>query len=199
MSKGLVLISGVNGYIAATLAKHLLECGYHVRGTVRRVDSANKLVEGPLKDFYATGKFQVVAVPDITNDGAFDEAVKGVTAIAHLASPVSMTFKDPAPILRTAVQGTNTILESARLHAGTQLQSVVVLSSIAAVRNATPAPYTFDEKDWNDVAEAICEQKGTEAPGGMIYAASKVAAEKAFWKFQKEKQPSFSMTSINPV
>lgn len=77
MSKGLVLISGVNGYIAAVTAKHLLENGFSVRGTVRKVASAKPLLEGPLKEYASTGSFNVVEVPDITVDGAFDEAVKG--------------------------------------------------------------------------------------------------------------------------
>ena len=81
MPEELVLISGVNGYIAAILAKHLLEQGYHVRGTVRKITSANELVEGPLKDYYVAGKFQIVEVPDITVDGAFDKAVKGTLQI----------------------------------------------------------------------------------------------------------------------
>jgi nucleoside-diphosphate-sugar epimerase len=77
MSKGLVLISGLNGYIAAVTAKHFLEKGYSVRGTVRKVASAQSLVDGPLKPYASTGQLTVVEVPDITVDGAFDEAVKG--------------------------------------------------------------------------------------------------------------------------
>lgn len=77
MSKDLILISGVNGYIAAVAAKHFLDSGYSVRGTVRKLESANPLLEGPLKDYATSGAFSVVEVPDITVDGAFDEAVKG--------------------------------------------------------------------------------------------------------------------------
>lgn len=112
---------------------------------------------------------------------------------------MSFGFKDPKPILHAAVQGTKTILESAIAHAGPQLKTVIVMSSIASVKNANPAPYTFTEKDWNDYAEKMCEEKGTDTPGPVIYSASKVAAEKAFWAFQKERKPAFTMTSINPV
>jgi hypothetical protein len=77
MSKDLVLITGVNGYIAAVAAKHFLDHGHSVRGTVRKVASAKELLEGPLKEYADSGKFTVVEVPDITVDGAFDEAVKG--------------------------------------------------------------------------------------------------------------------------
>lgn len=73
----LVLITGVNRYIGAVVAKHFLDHGYSVRGTVRKVASAKELMDGPLKEFVDVGKFGVVEVPDITGDGAFDEAVKG--------------------------------------------------------------------------------------------------------------------------
>lgn len=198
MSKGLILISGVNGYIASVLAKHLLDAGFSVRGTVRKVPSAAPLIEGPLKPYAESGAFTVVEVPDISVDGAFDEAVKGVTAIAHLASPVSFYFTDPEPIIRTAVHGTQSILTSA-LSAGPQLKSFIYLSSIAAVLNATPPPYAFTERDWNNVAEAKVAELGKNTPGPTIYAASKTAAEKAFWKFKEEKRPSFTMTTLNPV
>ncbi|KAF2025053.1 putative NAD dependent epimerase/dehydratase [Setomelanomma holmii] len=199
MSKGLILITGVNGYIAAVAAKHLLDHGYSVRGTVRKQTSVRELIEGPLKKYADAGIFTTVEVSDITVDGAFDEAVKGVTAIAHLASPVSFGFRDPAPILHAAINGTKIILNSALANVGPSLKTIVVMSSIAAVKSSAQPPYTFTEKDWNDYAEQVCEAKGTETPGPVIYSASKVAAERAFWDFQKDKKPSFTMTAVNPV
>lgn len=77
MSKGLILISGVNGYIAAHTAKHFLDSGYSVRGTVRKLSSTKPLLDGPFKEYAVSGRFEVVEVPDITTAGAFDEAVKG--------------------------------------------------------------------------------------------------------------------------
>ncbi|KAF1973563.1 NAD(P)-binding protein [Bimuria novae-zelandiae CBS 107.79] len=199
MSKGTVLISGLNGYIAAVTAKHFLDNDYKVRGTVRRLASAESLTTGPLMKYAESGALEVVEVPDITVDGAFDEAVKGVTGIAHLATPVAFDFPDgPEPVMKAAIQGTQTILNSA-LKAGPQLKSFVVLSSIAAVRNLTPPPYTFTEKDWNDFAEPMVMQNGKDTPGFMIYVASKAAAEKAFWAWRDEKKPSFAMSALNPV
>lgn len=123
----------------------------------------------------------------------------GVTAITHLASPVSFGFKDPVPVLHAAINGTKTLLNSALTHAGPSLKTVVVMSSIASVKSSAQPPYTFTEEDWNDFAENMCEAKGTETPGPVIYSASKVAGEKAFWGFQKETKPAFTMTAVNPV
>jgi len=196
--KGVVLISGINGYIAQRTAKHFLEHGYTVRGTARRIDSTKKLTEGPLKEFFESGKFQVVEVPDITADGAFDEAVKDVTAIAHLASPVTFVFPDPHEGLRAAVHGTTSILNSA-LKAGPQLKTVVLMSSIAAVTGGKEIPYTYTENDWNTWAVPEVDRLGKETPGPIVYMATKAAGENAFWKFRDEKKPSFTMSAVNPV
>ena len=198
MSKGLVLISGINGYIAAVTAKTLLDAGYSVRGTARKASSTTPLTEGPLKSYAESGAFTVVEVPDITLPGAFDAAVEGVTAIAHLASPVSFHFDDPEPIMKAAVDGTTTILNSA-LKAGPQLKKFVQLSSIVAIMNGAPAPYTLTEKDWNGFAEPQVKEKGKQTPGPITYMASKTASEKALWKFKDENKPSFTITALNPV
>jgi nucleoside-diphosphate-sugar epimerase len=198
MSKGTVLISGLNGFIAAVTAKHLLDNGYSVRGTVRKLSSATALLEGPLESYARSGALSVIEIPDITVAGAFDEAAKGVTAIAHLASPVSFSFTDPDPVIKAAVDGTITALNSA-LGAGPQLKTFVYLSSIVSVMSGNPAPYTYTEKDWNDWAEPTVAAKGKETPGPIIYMASKAAAEKAFWKFREQHAPSFAQTALNPV
>jgi nucleoside-diphosphate-sugar epimerase len=72
----LVLISGVNGYIAAQTAKAFLDKGYSVRGTSRSYVSSESLIE-VLDEYVKAGRFEVVEVPDITIPGAFDAAVKG--------------------------------------------------------------------------------------------------------------------------
>jgi nucleoside-diphosphate-sugar epimerase len=212
-SKGLVLISGVNGFIASRTAESFLKAGYSVRGTVRSL-SSGKALQNVLAEYASSGKFELAEVPDITVDGAFDEAVKGtlcpnfkrwsqrlivigVHAIAHMASPVSLSFTDPEPVMHTAVVGTTSILDSA-LKAGPQLKTVVIISSIAAVVSPKEPPYTYTEKDWNSFSEGEVERLGKQTPSGHIYRASKTAAERAFWKFRDEKKPSFSMTAINP-
>lgn len=194
----IVLISGVNGYIAAQVAKAFLDAGFKVRGTTRSKANTNPLTEGPLKAAFEAGDFEVVEVPDITTSGSFDEAVKGVSAILHTAAPVSLSFTDPEPVMHGAIQGTSSILTSA-LKAGSQLKSVVFMSSIAAIRGAQPLPHTFTEEDWNNYSEGEVKRLGKEASSIHIYFASKTAAERTLWDFQKQHAPSFAVTAINPV
>jgi nucleoside-diphosphate-sugar epimerase len=71
----IVLITGINGYIASVIGQLLLTKGYSLRGTTRRAASVETLLKGayaPYKD-----RIQIFEVPNITKDGAFDEAVKG--------------------------------------------------------------------------------------------------------------------------
>ncbi|AEO56629.1 hypothetical protein MYCTH_45943 [Thermothelomyces thermophilus ATCC 42464] len=192
-AKGLVLVTGANGYIAGRTVEALLKAGYSVRGAVRRLQSAERTKE--ILSEYAD-KLEFVDVPDITAPGAFDEAVK-VDVVAHLASPISFDFTDPEPVLQNAVNGTVRALESAVKEP--KIRSFVLMSSIAAMlQQPDEQQYTYTEADWNNWAEAAVAQMGKATPGPIIYSASKAAAEKALWGFRDEHKPSFTVTSINP-
>lgn len=194
MSKGVVLVTGANGYIAARTVEAFLQAGYTVRGTVRSLTSA-----APVKKALAAfgDKLSFVEVPDITAPGAFDEAVKGVDAVAHLASPVSFSFTDPDPVIRTAKEGTLSALRSAAKESS--VKNFVLMSSIAAVLSPKEEPYVFTEKDWNNWAIGIVTKEGKKAPGPVIYTASKAEGERVFWQFRDDQKPHFSMSAVNPV
>jgi nucleoside-diphosphate-sugar epimerase len=193
-SRRRVLITGANGYIGARAVAHFLDAGWAVRGAVRdpKSDSARELAA-----HFASREFELVTVPDIKAAGAFDNAAQGVQAIAHLATPVVFDSGDVEYIVGTAVRGTLSILDSA-LKAGESLKSFVFMSSTSAVRMRIPGPCTFTEKDWNTQAEAQIKEDGDTAFGHVIYAASKVASERAFWGWVKEKKPSFAATALCP-
>lgn len=73
----IVLVTGVNGHIGSHVADQLLEAGYKVRGTARDIKKAEGLKVLWEKQ-YGPGKLEIVIVPDMATDGAFDEAVKGL-------------------------------------------------------------------------------------------------------------------------
>jgi nucleoside-diphosphate-sugar epimerase len=72
----IVLVTGVNGYIGSHVADQLLEAGYRVRGTYRSPSKAQALSDLWEKK-YGQGRFELATVPDMSKEGAFDEAVKG--------------------------------------------------------------------------------------------------------------------------
>ena len=73
----IVLVTGISGFLGSHVADQFLQAGYLVRGAAREVSKVDSIKKAFDKK-YGEGKLEVVAVPDITIDGAFDEAVKGM-------------------------------------------------------------------------------------------------------------------------
>ncbi|KAJ7662730.1 D-lactaldehyde dehydrogenase [Mycena polygramma] len=196
ITSGKVLVSGANGYVAVWVVRALLENGFSVRGAVRSADKGTHL-----KKLFAPhgDKFELAVVPDITQEGAFDEAVKGVDAIEHTASPFHHKADDPAELLEPAIQGTVGILQSA-MKCGTSVKRVVVTSSTAAVMNTSNTPQVLSELDWNDQAVQEVEKKGREASNPYKYQASKTLAERAAWEFAKKHagEITWDLSVMNP-
>ncbi|KAF6843148.1 nad dependent epimerase [Colletotrichum musicola] len=193
-SKGLILLTGLNGYIGGRTIEALLEAGYSVRGTVRSRASAQPTLDA-LSRF--GDRLSVVEVPDTSVPGAFDDAVSGVDGIAHLAQLVAASFgDDPLAVVEQTTQSVTGILESA-VKAGT-VKSVVLMSSATAVFYPTEGPHVYTEADWSDAWVEVLKALRNDAPPGVPYMSSKVLGERAFWKFREERKPGFTMTAINP-
>ncbi|KAL8968889.1 MAG: hypothetical protein Q9197_004631 [Variospora fuerteventurae] len=184
--------SDISNSIASQIGYDLLKQGYRVRGTTRSVESADALLKGAYSPH--AHRVEIVQVPDITSEGAFDEAVKGTTAIIHTASPISFALTRWSSTVDIAVAGAISILNSALNHAGPRLSSFVLTSSSAACINPqAPLPKTFTENDWNTWSEAKAKSKDFEelddsAKGRVLYSASKTAAERAVWEWREKKK-----------
>ena len=72
----LVLVTGVNGYIASHIADQLLSAGYRVRGTARDSDKI-EMIKGPLLQRNSQGQFEGLVLDDLTREGAFHDALAG--------------------------------------------------------------------------------------------------------------------------
>ncbi|KAI6167371.1 hypothetical protein EDD17DRAFT_1468946 [Pisolithus thermaeus] len=195
-----VLVSGANGYIAMWTIRDLLEHGYSVRGTVRSAQKGRYI----RKYFADYGeKLELVVVEDITKAGAFDEAVKGVDAVAHTASPVFSGGQSSDMTLlpvETAVKGTIRVLQSA-LQFGQSIKRIVYTSSGVAVMHEVDQPTTFTEEDWNLPGINALKEQGKNASDIVKYRASKVLAEQGAWSFVEEHKHeiSWDLTVVNPT
>ena len=191
----IVLVTGISGYIASQLGLQLLQKGYTVRGTSRSSVAKDHLLAGAFKGY--DSQYEHAEVKDMTAKGAFDEAVKGVHAIIHTASPVDFSLKTVDEFFGPAVGGNVSILESAKTFAGPQLKSLVVTSSVAAIVDKwkQPADHEYTEADWNTSGEAVARETFS-AP--VAYGASKAAAERALWEWVGANHPSFAVAAINP-
>ncbi|KAK3067365.1 hypothetical protein LTR53_015810 [Teratosphaeriaceae sp. CCFEE 6253] len=171
-----VLVTGANGFIASHVADQLLQRGYKVRGTVR----SDAKAEGLHKAFahYGPNAFAAVTVSDMAADGAFDDAVKGASGIVHVASVVNYSPIWDEIVTPTA-QGATNLLSAAHKEPG--VKSLVYTSSSLATW--LPAPDT---------------EIGPESSAIAAYAASKVEAERAVWRFVGEEQPRFQVATVVP-
>ncbi|KEF61934.1 uncharacterized protein A1O9_03506 [Exophiala aquamarina CBS 119918] len=191
-----VLITGINGYIATHIGLQFLRKGYTVRGTSRSISARDHLLAGAFKGYES--QYQHVEIKDIVAKGAFDEAVRAVHAIVHTASPVDFTLKTVDEFFGPSIGGNLSILESAKYHAGPQLEAFVVTSSVAAIvdRWKQAPDHDYTEADWNTSGEAVARENFT-AP--VAYGASKSAAERALWDWVSTNKPSWSVAAINPA
>ncbi|KAI8577982.1 hypothetical protein K450DRAFT_249352 [Umbelopsis ramanniana AG] len=196
-----VLVTGVTGYIGTHVADQLLKAGYVVIGTSRTASKA-ETVKKYFDATYGPGKFEIYEAGDLQQAGVFDDAVKDVEAIAHVASPVIFSAKDPfADVINPAVKGTLSLLNSAHKY-GKHVKHVVVTSSVASIMDPNkPSDYVYSEADWNDEAIKTIQrqvERGDTFEGPIAYRASKNEAERAIWKFRDENQPSFTLATILP-
>lgn len=226
-----ILVTGVNGYIASHIAYLLLQRGYTVLGTSRSPSTLDKLRANPAFAPFVDAtnssgqpQLQHIVVPDITVPNAFDEAVYGVHAIIHTASPVTFNLTNVDAFFHPAVNGLKSVLESAyrsNKTRGGKIASFVQLSSIAAVADKWRFPpiseggsenHVYTEADWNETGESVARasevahREGT-GPflGPVAYGASKAVSEKAMWTYVNEctsadggQWTGPACTSINP-
>ena len=214
----LVLVTGINGFVGGHVADQFLEAGYNVRGTARTVAKADT-IKNCLTERHGEGKLEIEAVPDIAVDGAFDEAVKGmssnhvpdihiypyptgVSAVAHVASNVSFD-EDASKVIPHAISATASILNSCL--AQPSVKSFVLTSSSTACQGPKPnVPGSIDANTWNeeDIKDAWAPRSARKerelSHGWVVYGASKTEAEKALWNFRDEKKPHFTVNAVLP-
>ncbi|KAG6914692.1 hypothetical protein DXG01_015877 [Tephrocybe rancida] len=188
MSGKLVLVTGITGFIAGQVANAYLAAGYRVRGTTRGEKA--KLLNDTIKvEGLEFVRVDDIAVSDLT------EALKGVYAVIHVASPLPGRT-GVQDTLDSAITGTKNILE-ATVKAG--IEKLVITSSFGALLDPSLVPgfhgLTFTHKDWGVVSREEAEKKAEDPY--YVYFASKVLAEKAIWDFAK-KHPQLDIATVLP-
>lgn len=194
----LVLITGLTGYIATHVAREFFDRGYKVRGTVRDLSKASWLKDDVFSAENAAGNLELVQVPDLGAPNAFDAAVKGVAAIAHIATVASFE-PDPNEVIPRTVSGVVSLLRTAAAEPSVK-RVVFTSSSGAAMMPVDGASGHVGRDSWNDAAvQGAWAPPPYDANRGMItYMASKVEAEKAVWKFIQDEKPNFVVNVVSP-
>lgn len=197
----LVLITGANGHIGFRTVVAALQAGYRVRAAVRSQEKANTVLAAPsIKALDSGSKLTFTFVPDLLKPGAYDEAVKDVDYIIHLASPIlaGLTEEEDfeSKLILPAVKGTTNILYSAFREPS--IQRVVITSSIVAQMSWPDFFETDSGKTFNEQSRT----PDAYGPFGLefaAYCASKVRALNATEKLLDEQKPNFSVVHVHPA
>ncbi|KAI1385488.1 aldehyde reductase [Hypoxylon trugodes] len=192
-----VLITGVNGFIASNIADQFLKSGYKVRGTTRNPQK-NAWVANLFDRKYGPGKFEFVAVPDMEAEGAYSQAVKGVSAVIHTATNYTMN-PNPHEVIPGTGAGTVNALAAAAVEPSVK-RFVLTSSSAAALIPKPNNPLVVTTDTWNDdiIAFAYRDPPYETERAYPVYAASKTLAEKEAWKFMRERRPAFVLNTVLP-
>jgi hopanoid-associated sugar epimerase len=151
-SRDPVLVTGVSGFVGAAVARSFVRHGYSVRGLVRSSSPTANLAEFPGD----------IVTGDMRDPQAMASAMRGVSALAHVAADYRLWARDPEDIVRTNREGTRIVMEAA-LDAG--IGRIVYTSSVATLAPDPAGPA--------DEARPLTEQGAIGA-----YKRSKVVAER---------------------
>ncbi|KFX91782.1 hypothetical protein O988_07590 [Pseudogymnoascus sp. VKM F-3808] len=196
---GLVLITGVNGFIGSHIANNLLKLGYRVRGSVRSAEKA-AWIKDAMTEHHPSAAFETVLVPDVSATGAWNEAVKGVEGIVHVAADMSFGA-DPNKVITPMVTGVRNILRAAAdSKEGLVKRFVLTSSNRAALTPIFDKEFTLDTSWWNTSAvEAAWRPAPYKAERIWdVYSALKTQCEQEIWTFSRNEKHDFVINSVLP-
>ena len=205
MPNDLVLITGATGFVGFKTLVLLLEAGYRVRVAIRsEIKKAEILAAKSIGNLHPRADISWVVVPDLAIEGAYHEAVRGVTYVVHLASPMLKFTGDVKPeeyeseLIRPSIDGTIGILKSITT-TGASVKRVVITSSAVTLASAkhvleegVPLGVVLNESSTTPVAQ------GPYPSPFHAYNAGKIAASAAVHNFMEEAKRTFDVVHILP-
>nr|WJP34988.1 dihydroflavonol 4-reductase 1 [Loropetalum chinense var. rubrum] len=178
-----VCVTGASGFIGSWLVMRLLEHGYRVRATVRDPENMKKvkhLLELPKAKTHMT-----LWKADLSEEGSFDEAIKGCTGVFHVATPMDFESQDPEnEVIKPTIAGMLGIMKACA--EAKTVRRLVFTSSAGTVNVEEHQKPVYDETCWSDME--FCQSKKMT---GWMYFVSKTLAEQAAWEFAKENNIDF--------
>ncbi|MFT3722844.1 MAG: aldehyde reductase [Hyphomonadaceae bacterium] len=179
-----VLVTGGTGYVAGWVIVELLKGDYDVRATVRSLKRADGARAAVARGGVKTDRLAFVAA-DLTSDEGWDEAMKGVDYVLHVASPLGTgNEKGKDAFVGPAREGTLRVLRAA-VKAG--VKRIVLTSSCGAATPVVMGKETVsDEMTWSDPSK--------QEP----YRRSKTLAEKAAWEFMEKEGGKTEFATVLP-
>lgn len=179
-----ILVTGGTGFLAGWVIRYLLEDGDAVRATVRSLKKSGKVVDMLQAEGVSTQCLSF-AVADLGSADGWAEAMQGISAVIHTASPLGGDNMDDPALIPVAVEGVEHVLNAA-VAAG--IPKVVMTSSEAA-----------NYPDKKDPNPAVNEDFWTDENNRWVtqYQISKLRAEKRAWEIV-DAQSTTQLATILP-
>ncbi|KAH7400168.1 hypothetical protein BKA64DRAFT_476332 [Cadophora sp. MPI-SDFR-AT-0126] len=198
MAGELIFITGATGFVGFAVLTKALQAGYKVRISVRKAAQIETLKSHVLiAPYVEKGVVEFAVVPDITVKGAFDEALKDVVGVLHIASPLPSATEDPEnDIILPAINGTTSILTSALSHPS--ITRIVITSSVVALMDGAALMVGDSIKTYTP---QIRRSPLPTAPWGnpaVAYFNSKALSLDATDAFLSTQSPHFTIVNIMP-
>ncbi|KAH7011053.1 aldehyde reductase [Ilyonectria destructans] len=188
-----VVVSGVSGFIGSHVADQVLEVGYKVRGTTRD-SKKNAWVEDYFKQKYGSESFELVEVPDMTAEGAFDNVVSGAGGFIHVANDMSGSKNPDVAVART-VNGALNALKASAKEPGVK-RFVYTSSSFAATQPKPGKRFTITHSTFNEEAMERAWQPDPDPE--TVYSASKVEAERQIAAWIRDNKSTLVTNAVLP-
>ena len=187
-----ILVTGGGGYIASWIIKYLLDDGYTVHTTIRKIEEKEKYKHlEHIGENYPNKLLFFEA--DLLKPDSFAKAMEGCEVVIHTASPFMVTkIKDPEiDLIKPAKEGTANVLRS--VNAIQSVKRVVLTSSCASIYGdnidiKSINKDSFTEEFWNTTSNI----------NHNPYSYSKTLAEQEAWDIAS-KQSRWDLIVINPA
>ncbi|TFK56925.1 NAD(P)-binding protein [Heliocybe sulcata] len=200
-AEGLIVVTGITGYVASHVGLAALQAGYRVRGTVRSLGRTEEIKAAYSKYGADISKLEFVELDDLESEAKFSNAIRGADGVAHVAIPGSVPGdSDDNP--KQAVNSNLAVLRAASKEPSVK-RVVFTSSSVAVISPPEYKEEPLTDKDWNDAAQQKWEnatEEDKKKPGwvGVRYAAAKILSDKAAWRWVEENKPAFDIVAILP-
>jgi len=191
----IMLITGVNGLIGSHAADQILKAGYRVRGVVRNSEKSKWLTQ-LYESRHGTGRFELVEVPDMMIPNAWDDAIKNVAGIAHVAGGANPFITDVDAAVAEEMQMQTIILEAARTQSSVK-SFAQVASAWGAYLPKRNTPFKLTEWSFNEDAIKIAASDAPqEKKGWAAFMAYKTRVEQETWAWIKQMKPNYTFNTL---